>query len=68
MALKMKKLALTGQVMPWRCDLCGESFEPDLKAICSKCGRLCCPEHRKEQAGGSAVCETCAPKDEADAP
>jgi hypothetical protein len=63
MALKVKKQELTGQVMPWRCDLCKEPFEPDLKAICARCGRLCCPRHRRE-CGGGALCEECALKGE----
>jgi len=57
MPLRSDKKTLQGQVQPWRCDLCGEPFEPDLKAICTRCGRLCCPEHRAESG---AVCTDCS--------
>ena len=72
MALKVKKLELTGQVMPWKCDLCGEPFEPDLKAICTQCGRLCCPAHREASPAGAGSpgsrCTDCAAAEKAGGP
>ncbi len=62
MALKSDKMTLQGTVQPWACSLCGEVFEPDLKAICARCGRLCCPRHRSDEEGKpGAVCSDCSP-------
>ncbi|MGC8723997.1 MAG: hypothetical protein ACP5VF_09010 [Acidobacteriota bacterium] len=61
MGLQSDKKTLQGNVQPWRCDLCGEPFDPGLDAICIRCGRLCCPEHRAKggRAGSPSLCTDC---------
>jgi hypothetical protein len=66
MGLQSDKFTLQGLVQPWRCDVCQEMFEPDLKGICTGCGRLLCPAHRvavpnpRTLGGSEAVCPACA--------
>jgi hypothetical protein len=72
MPLRSDKKTLQGNIQPWRCDLCAEPFEPDLHGICSRCGRLCCPDCRTMASnpavfgGREAVCKQC--EDRAEAP
>lgn len=65
MPLRSDKKTLQGNVQPWRCDLCGETFDPDLHGICSRCGRLCCTACRTMVpnpgvlGGREGVCSAC---------
>lgn len=64
MPVRDDKKSLQGQVQPWSCDFCQAPFQPDLKGICSRCGRLCCPGHRKEASSPRGphvtLCSSCA--------
>lgn len=66
MGLQSDKFTLQGLVQPWRCDLCGATYEPDLKGICAACGRLICGEHRvprenpRALGGKDFLCPGCA--------
>ena len=68
MPVRDDKKTLQGQVQPWACDFCQAPFQPDLKGICSRCGRLCCPGHRKEASSSpglrSTLCSECSGKPE----
>jgi DNA-directed RNA polymerase subunit RPC12/RpoP len=66
MGLQSDKFTLQGLVQPWRCDVCQEMFEPELKGICTRCGKLLCPAHRtalpnpEAPAGREVVCPGCS--------
>jgi len=65
MGLQSDKFTLQGLVQPWRCDVCQEMFEPDLKGICAGCGKLLCAAHRTPRpnpraiGGSEPICPSC---------